>query len=107
MEVCSLRDAAKDLAKLRVQVFGISCDNIAKQKTFWKKQKLNFDLLSDPKGDVAKRYGVLYKGRTFSKRVTFVIDPKGVIRLIETKVKVRSHGKDLVTKIKELQRQKR
>ncbi len=100
----SLRDAAKGFAKLKVRVFGISLDTQAAQKRFWKAEKLNFDLLCDTEAAVAKGYRAMMKGRKFTKRITFVIDPKGVIRAIVTKVKVKSHGKDLVEQIKKLQK---
>ena len=32
----------------------------------------------------------------FSKRATFVVDSKGVIRHIDKSVQVRSHGADLI-----------
>ena len=100
----SLRDAAKEFARLKVRVFGISLDNETAQKRFWKAEKLNFDLLCDTSATVAKGYRALMKGRNFTKRITFIIDPKGVIRAIVTRVKVKSHGKDLVEQIKKLQK---
>lgn len=109
MEVISLRDAAEDLEKLKVRVLGISLDDVKTQKSFCKAQKLNFDLLSDAKGEVAKKYHALMKGRPYAKRMTFVIGPNGKIRSIlqRKKLKVRTHGKDLVTLITKLQKEKK
>lgn len=73
------------------------------QKSFCEAQKLNFPLLSDPDGRVARQYGVLPEGRRAASRVTFVIDFKGVIRHIDAKVNVAQHGKDLLNAIKKLQ----
>jgi peroxiredoxin Q/BCP len=100
--VCSLRDAAKDLEALEVRVMGISVDDVAAQLAFHKAQKLDFDLLSDVGGTVAKKYGVLRKGSAYSGRVTFVIDSEGKVRHVDYGVKVRSHGKDLVGVVKKL-----
>jgi peroxiredoxin Q/BCP len=59
-------------------------------------------LLSDPDGSVARKYGVLAEGRPMARRVTFVIDEKGILRHVDEKVDVASHGKDLVELIRKL-----
>ena len=69
---------------------------------FSEKLDLNYPLLSDTDGSVAKAYGI-HNGR-FSKRVTFIIDKNGTICHIDSSVNVGSHGKDLVAKLKELQK---
>lgn len=51
-------------------------------------------LLSDPSGKAARAYGVLMPNGMAS-RVTFVIDRDGIIRHVDTKVNVRTHGQDL------------
>ncbi len=86
-----------------VRVFGISLDSVKKQAEFHEKQELNFPLLSDPDGSAAAKYGVLPKGGSYAKRVTFVIDPKGVLRAIDDKVNVQSHGEDLIELVETLQ----
>ena len=73
------------------------------QAAFAKAQELTFPLLSDPDGSLTARYGVQYDGRPFARRVTFVIDPEGVIRFIDTSVDVSTHGSDLVSRVKALQ----
>jgi peroxiredoxin Q/BCP len=55
---------------------------------------LNYVLLSDPGHKAAQAYGVLLPNGMAS-RVTFVIDRNGIIRHVDSKVNVRSHGKDL------------
>ncbi len=86
-----------------VRTFGISLDSVATQAKFVKQQELNFQLLSDPDGSAAEKYQVLPKGASYAKRVTFVIDPKGKLRLIDKSVNVREHGDDLAQKIDKLQ----
>ena len=87
---------------MNVEVFGISVDDVASQAAFAKAQELNFTLLSDPDGSVATKYDVMWAGRPFTKRVTFVIDDKGVLRARDEKVNVRQHGEDLIQRIREL-----
>ncbi len=67
-------------------------------------QKLNFQLLSDPDGSAAKKFGVLPEGASWTSRTTFVIDNAGVLRAIDNKVKVDAHGEDLVELIRELKK---
>ena len=85
-----------------VAFFGASCDTVELNTKFAEKLDLNYPLLSDTDGSVAKAYGI-HNGR-FSKRVTFIIDKEGNIAEIVSKVNVRSHGKDLVAKLRELQK---
>lgn len=75
-------------------VYGVSEDSLPVAKNFAKAEKLNYVLLSDEGHKAATAYGVLLPGG-FAKRVTFVIDGDGIIRYVDTKVDVRSHGKDL------------
>ncbi|MFA0774527.1 MAG: hypothetical protein THHGLFOP_000023 [Candidatus Fervidibacter sp.] len=101
----SLRDAANELAKLNAVILGISVDTAQTQKEFCAEQKLPFPLLADPEGKIAKLFGVFNEGWKLARRVTFLIDPKGIVRAIDEKVNVRTHGQDLIKRLKELQRE--
>lgn len=85
-----------------MKVYGISFDDVASQAAFRKAQKLQYQLLSDPDGSVAQKYGVAMRGRPYARRVTFVIDEKGVLRHVTKKVDVQNHGDDLVQLIEKL-----
>lgn len=102
MEVCALRDAAPDFKSLNARVFGISTDDVAAQAAFAKAQKLDYLLLADPDAAATKAYGVLMGRRNFARRVTFVVDDKGVIRHVFKRVNVRGHGKQVSDIIKKL-----
>jgi len=102
VEVCSLRDVARSFEELGAVVYGLSTDDVKSQAQFVKQQELNFQLLSDPDGSMASKYDILWRG-AYTKRVTFVIDPKGVLRAIDDAVKVRQHGQDLVDLLTRLQ----
>jgi peroxiredoxin Q/BCP len=80
--------------KLGVQVFGISTQSVESHRKFAQAQGLNFPILADVGGKVAKKYGVLKEtGR--AERVTFVIDTNGVITAIDRNVSVKTHGPDM------------
>jgi peroxiredoxin Q/BCP len=100
--VCSLRDAAKDFEAQGVRVFGASTDDVRSQQAFAKAQELDFPLLSDPDGSLTNKYGVAYPGRAMAQRVTFLIDPEGILRHIDRSVDVSKHGSDLVALVKKL-----
>lgn len=101
--MCSLRDAATELGGLGVDIYGLSRDGVEDLAAFAKAQSLPFRLLSDPDGSVTAKFEVDMDGRPFAKRVTFVVDPKGVIRARDEAVKVDAHGKDLVELVTKLQ----
>jgi peroxiredoxin len=64
------------------QLLGISVDGVWCHAAFAKDRKLRFPLLTDfePKGEVARRYGVYRTGDGFTERALFVIDGDGIIR---------------------------
>jgi len=82
---CSVRDSKKDLAKLGVDVVGISPDKPSKQLAFDQKYGLGFPLLADVDHAVAEKYGVwgekVNYGRTYMGiiRSSFLIDEDGRI----------------------------
>ena len=93
--------------KLKCKVLGISKDNIKSHQKFKKKFKIKFDLLSDEKIDVIKKYKVWGKkkfmGREFMGiiRSTFIIDKSGIVRHVMPKVNTKTHHEDALLWIKE------
>jgi len=63
------------------EFIGISVDGAWCHAAFARDRKLHFHLLADfePKGDIARRYGVYRDKDGVSERALFVIDPNGVI----------------------------
>jgi peroxiredoxin Q/BCP len=57
-QACSYRDHLGDLASANAIVVGISGDKIENLKLFRQAENLNFPLLSDEKGSIAKSFGV-------------------------------------------------
>jgi peroxiredoxin len=64
------------------ELVGISVDGIWSHLAFARDRNLHFPLLSDfePKGEVARTYGVYRDGEGTSERALFVIDSDGVVR---------------------------
>lgn len=63
-------------------VLGISTDNVWSHLAYTEQKNIQFPLLSDfePKGAVAKQYGVYRDESGTSERALFLIDEEGVIR---------------------------
>ena len=57
-QACSYRDGADNLKKLDAVVVAVSGDHVEALKYFKIAEKLNFPLLSDASGDIAKAFGV-------------------------------------------------
>lgn len=64
------------------ELVGVSVDGVWCHKAYAEHRRFQFPLLSDfePKGEVARAYGVYLKKHGFAGRALFVIDESGVIR---------------------------
>ena len=81
-EACAFRDSHEDFTDAGAVVIGISSDSVESHRGFAAKHNLPFTLLSDTGGSVRSAWGV---GRTLGiipGRVTYVIDPEGVVRKV-------------------------
>jgi len=75
-------EVLSELAKLNAQLLGISVDGVWCHAAFAGDRRLHFPLLADfePKGAVARKYGVYREADGFTERALFVLDAAGVIR---------------------------
>ena len=89
-------------------VVGISKDTMDSHLKFKKKYKLKFDLLSDQKLSIIKKYGAWGKksflGKNYFRiiRSTFLINNKGKIHKIWSNVRVKDHAKDVLKELKKI-----
>jgi peroxiredoxin Q/BCP len=99
----------RDLAqyeKANAVVLGVSVDSVESHQQFCAKESLTFKLLSDPSHEVTAKYGSLTRmGDTpIAARNTFLIDPKGVIRKVYTKVNPNPHSEEVLAALGELRK---
>lgn len=80
-EACSFRDAYSDFTDAGAVVIGISGDSEESHKEFAASRKLPFLLVSDQNGELRKAFGVPTTFGIFPGRVTYVIDPEGIVRM--------------------------
>ena len=98
----SFRTEGDDLRAFDVAYFTASCDAAEKNKEFAKSLKLDFPILSDPSGKVARAYGVTDSVRKVPRRWTFFIDVDGKILHVDKEVKTKRHATDVAAKLAEL-----
>lgn len=81
-QVTLYNEALEEFEAFGAQLLGISVDSVWCHAAYSKKQKLRFPLLADfePKGAVARMYGVYREADGVSERALFVIDGEGVVR---------------------------
>jgi peroxiredoxin Q/BCP len=80
IEACRFRDDFAEFRDAGAAVLGISGDSGDSHRKFIAKYNLPFTLLSDKGGRVRKLYGVKKTFGIIPGRVTFVIDPLGIVR---------------------------
>ena len=97
MEACNLSVNYSRFVANGYDVLGVSADNTKRQSNFKNKFEFPYDLLADEDKSVINAYGVWgpkkFMGREYDgiHRITFVIDEKGIIENIITKVKTKEH----------------
>ena len=75
-------EVLSEFQRYNAQLLGLSVDGVWCHAAFAKDCKLHFPLLADfePKGAVARRYGVYRAGDGCSERALFVIDRNRIVR---------------------------
>ena len=101
-EACSFRDNFAAFRRRRVEVLGVSVDDVKSHKKFAEKFELPYRLLADPKKKIVKAYGVwgektLY-GRRYlgTHRVTYLVDERAKIAAVWPKVKPDAHAREIL-----------
>ena len=96
------RDEFEKFKKNNIQIVGVSADKIKKQNSFAIKQSFQYKLLSDENKDLLNDYKVWGKkkfmGREYDgiHRISYLIDEFGIIEKVYSKVKTKSHAKDII-----------
>ncbi len=88
-------------------MLGVSTDNEKSHQKFIKKYDLPFRLLADTGREISEAYGTYgekkFMGRTYmgNHRMTFMIDEKGKIKKIFSKVKPEEHAEEVLKAFEE------
>jgi len=75
-------EALPEFLRYNAQLLGISVDSVWCHRSFAEAKHLHFPLLADfePKGEVARRFGVYRTADGTSERALFVLDANGIVR---------------------------
>jgi peroxiredoxin Q/BCP len=92
-ESCHFRDLQAEFDAVGTTRLGISADRPDLQARFATKYDLDFPLLSDGDGSIARAFGASRKGPLFNRRVTFVIGADGtLLDIIKSEMNMQVHG---------------
>lgn len=101
-EACNLRDNYAALKKAGYAIVGISADDEKNHKKFIDKYKLPFPLIADVDRKIIEAYDVWGEKKFMGKvydgiaRTTFVIDEKGKIEKVISKVDTKNHTEQIL-----------
>jgi thioredoxin-dependent peroxiredoxin len=98
LEAHSFRDLQSEFDKAGAIVLGVSSQDAKSHGDFAKSEQLGFPLLDDHTRQIAKAYGVgaAIPLTDYDKRITFLIDPGGVIRQVWPQVEPRDHAVEVL-----------
>jgi thioredoxin-dependent peroxiredoxin len=103
-EACSFRDSFKDITDAGAEVIGVSSDSEKSHQGFASEHKLPYKLLSDENGKIRKLYGIPTSMGILPGRVTYVIDKKGVVRLMfNSQLDAQKHVTEALRVLKDLE----
>ena len=100
-----LRDEYQNYTNKNIVILGMSADSVKKQKNFCEKQQFPFSLLSNPNKDVIRNYKAIGLKKMYGKeyegifRISYLIDEKGYIVKVYSKVKVKDHAREVLEDI--------
>jgi len=106
-EACSFRDSFAKFKRRGIEVFGVSLDSEKSHQKFINKFSLPFRLLADTDRKLSEAFGTYgekkFMGRTYmgNNRMTFLIDEKGKIKKIFSKVKPEDHADEVLSAFNE------
>lgn len=101
-EACSIRDHFEELQKY-ARVIGVSADSVESHKKFIEKYQIPFTLLADQDKKIISAYGA--EG-IFGKRISYIIDPHGMIVKSYPKVNPSQHAEEILSDLKSLSEEK-
>lgn len=101
-ESCDLRDNYEMWLSKGYKVIGVSPDSQQSHQKFIAKYNLPFPLISDTDKKIIKEYGAWGMKKMYGReyegllRTTFVIDEKGLIKEVFSKVNTKEHSKQIL-----------
>jgi len=101
-EACDLQNNIYRFIDQNYQIVGVSADSQKRQLNFAVKNNLNYPLIADEDKTIINAFGVWgpkkFMGREYDgiHRTTFIINEKGIIKDIISKVKTKEHSDQIL-----------
>ncbi len=107
-ELADLADHYPEFQKLGVEIYSISTDTHFAHKAWHDTSeaigRIQYVMVGDPTGTIARNFGVMIEEAGLAERGTFVIDPDGKIQIVEINASgVGRDASELLRKIKAAQ----
>lgn len=107
-ELGDLADLYEEFTNLGVEIYSVSTDTHFTHKAWHENSdtisKIGYPMVGDPSGQITRNFDVMREGQGLADRGTFVIDPDGVIQLVEiTPEGVGRNAAELLRKVKAAQ----
>ena len=107
-ELEDLADHQAEFDKLGVEVYGVSTDTHFSHKAWHDTSpaigKIEYTMVGDPTGTITRNFDVMIEEAGLADRGTFLVDPNGVIQLVEVSAGgVGRDARELLRKIKAAQ----
>ena len=107
-ELGDLADHYAEFQRLGVEIYSVSTDTHFTHKAWHDASdtiaKIQYPMIGDPSGVITNNFGVMREGQGLADRGTFVIDPQGVIQVMEVSCEgVGRNAAELLRKVKAAQ----
>lgn len=107
-ELGDLADHYAEFRQLGVEIYSVSTDTHFVHKAWHDAsdtiKKIEYPMVGDPTGTITTNFGVMRAGQGLADRGTFVIDPQGMIQIMEVSCEgVGRNAAELLRKIKAAQ----
>ena len=97
LQAKAFQDNLSNFKKLNSSIVGISADNEEEHESFCTSAKLGYTLLSDTTGEISKLYDSWLD--PYSKRNTFLINPKGIVLFKWIGVRPIGHAQEVLEEL--------
>ncbi len=107
-ELGDLADNYEEFKKLGVEIYSVSTDTHFTHKAWHDSSetigKIQYPMLGDATGTISRNFGVMIESDGLAERGTFVIDPDGIIQIVEiTAGGIGRDASELLRKVKAAQ----
>ncbi|EHQ51987.1 MULTISPECIES: alkyl hydroperoxide reductase subunit C [Ectothiorhodospira] len=107
-ELGDLADNYAEFQKLGVEIYSVSTDTHFTHKAWHDSSetinKLQFPMIADPTLTISRNFEVLIEEAGLAERGTFVVDPQGVIQIVEINAgNIGRNAEELLRKVKAAQ----